>query len=131
MDVYNPKGVKVGENVTQKLDNGALILENWTSTAGTNGYRMNFYDPARSKWRRIWVAGQGTIIDQEGLFRDGAKHFEGKHICPKKDGGSLIELFRMSFTPRPEGDVHLLIEQSKDNGKTGYVWFDGRYVRRK
>ena len=63
MDVYNPKGVKVGENVTQKLDNGALILENWTSTAGTNGYRMNFYDPARSKWRQIWVAGQGTIID--------------------------------------------------------------------
>ena len=127
----NPKGVKVGENVIQKLDNGALILENWASTAGTNGHSMNFYDPARSKWRQIWVDGQGTIIDQEGLFRDGAKHFEGKHIYPKKDGGSLIELFRMSFTPTPEGDVHQLIEQSKDNGKTGYVWFDGRYVRRK
>jgi hypothetical protein len=41
-DVYNPQDVKVGENVIRKLDNGALLLENWTSTQGTTGHSMNF-----------------------------------------------------------------------------------------
>ncbi len=130
-DVYNPKGEKVGENVIQKLDNGALLLENWTSVKGTTGHSMNFYDPARGKWRQIWADDQGTIIDQEGTFRDGAMHFEGDHIYPDKGQGSRKELFRMSFTPNEEGDVRQFIEQSKDLGKTWYVWFDGRYVRRK
>ena len=113
-DVYNPQDVKVGENVIRKLDNGALLLENWTSTQGTTGHSMNFYDPARSKWRQIWVDDQGTVIDQEGAFRDGVMHFEGEHIYPDKEKASRKELIRMSFTPLADGQVRQFIEQSKD-----------------
>ncbi len=53
-------------------------------------------------------------------------HFEGDHHYP----GGNHELFRMTFTPRDDGSVRQFIEQSKDEGKTWYVWFDGIYEKK-
>ena len=40
------------------------------------------------------------------------------------------EMIRGAWTPLPDGRVRQLLEQSRDEGKTWYVWFDGIYVRR-
>ncbi|NIM52190.1 MAG: hypothetical protein GTN78_18835 [Gemmatimonadales bacterium] len=74
-----------------------------------------------------WVDGQGGIIAVEGALRDGAMHFAGEHLY--LDGRR--QRYRMSFTRQCDGSVRQLIEQSEDAGESWYVWFDGRYVRRK
>jgi hypothetical protein len=40
------------------------------------------------------------------------------------------ELIRGTWTPMPDGRVRQLLEQSRDEGESWYVWFDGVYVRR-
>ena len=53
-------------------------------------------------------------------------HLEGTHFYPKKPA----EGFRMTFTPSGSDRVVQHVEQSKDKGKTWYVWFHGTYTRR-
>jgi len=123
-NVYNPQGSKVGENrITRELK-GCMLHEHWQSVLGNTGQSINYFDPAKKKWIQQWVDAGGGVINYEGEFSDGAMRFQGVNIS--MDGTS--ELSRMTFTPNPDGIVWQLIEQSKDNGKTWYVWFDGKYV---
>jgi hypothetical protein len=55
-----------------------------------------------------------TPLSREHLYRNGWK-----------------ELYRGTWTPQPDGTVRQLLEQSRDGGQTWYVWFDGKYVRKK
>jgi hypothetical protein len=126
-DVFAPDGKAAGTNRIAKLANGCLLLENWTSVAGGTGKSINYYNPARGKWVQTWVDGHGGIIEVEGVFADGVMRFEGVHIYP--DGRR--EAYRMSFTPHNDGSVRQFIEQSKDDGTSWYVWFDGKYVRQR
>ena len=87
---------------------------------------MNYWDPESRAWRQNWVADSGYIIRYEGEFRDGAMHLEGRNI--QIDG--TVETSRMTWTPREDGTVRQLIEQSRDDGLTWYVWFDGIYSPR-
>jgi hypothetical protein len=125
-DVLTPEGQRAGGNRIEKLLNGCLLMEHWTSARGGQGKSINYYDPAGEKWIQTWVDGQGGIIRVEGAFEAGSMRFEGEHLYP--DGRR--EHFRMTFTPQPDGSVHQFIEQSKDGGESWYVWFDGKYVRR-
>jgi hypothetical protein len=125
-DVFTPDGRQAGSNRIEKLLNGCLLLEHWTSARGGQGRSINYYDPSGQKWIQTWVDGQGGIITAEGAFEAGVMRLEGGHRYP--DGRR--ELFRMAFTPQPDGSVRQFIEQSKDGGESWYVWFDGTYVRR-
>lgn len=124
-DVFNPQGQQAGTNRIEKTQGGCMLLENWTSVRGGTGTSMNFYNPVTEKWIQIWTDPQGTVIDVEGEFRDGAMSFEGTHYYP--DGHT--ELYRMTFTPNEDGSVQQFIQQSRDDGESWYVWFNGRYVR--
>jgi hypothetical protein len=124
-DVFTPDGVRAGSNRIEKVAAGCLVVEHWTSAAGGTGNSLNFYHPARQQWIQVWVDGQGGVIEVAGEFTDGAMRFGGEHVYP--DGRR--EAFRMRFTPQADGSVRQFIEQSKDEGTTWYVWFDGRYVR--
>ena len=125
-EVFNPNGQKVGENVIEKSLNGCMLLENWTSSGGGDGKSMNYWDPAAKKWRQLWVDGTGGHMAYEGVFQDGALHFEGYQI----QGNGAKSLFKMIFTPQENGDVRQYIEQSLDEGKTFNVWFDGMYKKK-
>jgi tetratricopeptide (TPR) repeat protein len=120
-------GQLAGENRVERLENGCLVMENWTSASGGSGKSMNFYDPAKKTWNQIWVDASGSNIFAAGSFHDGAMHFEGEHHYV----GAPTQPFRMSFTPNPDGSVRQFIEQSQDGGKTWYVWFDGLYEKKK
>lgn len=123
-DVFSPQGDLAGTNRIEKTQGGCLLVENWTGAGGGTGTSMNFYNPVSRKWIQIWTDPRGTIIDVEGEFRNGAMRFEGLHYYP--DGST--QLYRMIFTPNDDGTVRQLIEQSRDQGTTWYVWFDGKYV---
>lgn len=125
-EVFNPNGQNVGENVIEKNLNGCLLLENWTSAGGGAGKSMNYYDVATQKWKQLWVDGTGGHMVYEGIFKEGALHFEGYQI--KADGSK--SLFKMIFTPQENGDVRQYIEQSMDGGKTYQTWFDGMYKKK-
>lgn len=125
-DVFNPQGRQVGVNIIEKILNGCALQENWTSVFGTSGMSLNYFDPASSRWKQNWSDARGGIVWYEGEVKDGAMHFSGENISP--DGTK--ELARVVLEPLANGNVHHLIEQSKDGGKTWSVYFDGTYVRK-
>ena len=122
-DVRTPQGQTAGSNSIQESLDGCLLIENWEGAAGSSGKSMNYYDPQTKKWTQIWVDSGGGVIHAVGSFRDGAMRFEGKHFTLKG-----TELYKMSFTPLPDGHVRQLIEQSNDDGESWYIWFDGDYA---
>jgi tetratricopeptide (TPR) repeat protein len=126
-DLFNPQGQQVGSNSIQKILNGCVIYENWTSArSGYFGKSFNYFAPSIGKWRQNWVDGAGGIVWYEGEVKDGVMHFTGESIS--MDGS--IQLARVTLTPLPDGRVHHVIEQSADDGKTWSIYFDGLYVKK-
>ena len=125
-DVLGPEGRKVGGNSIRKMPGGCVLLESWSSVAGAPGASINYYDPSRRKWVQIWVDARASVLRIEGELRDGAMRLAGEHVA--RDGGR--ERFRGAWTPLPDGRVRQYLEQSKDGGRSWYVWFDGLYNRR-
>lgn len=117
-------GQTAGENRIDKLVKGCMLFENWTSAGGGSGKSINYFDPGKRKWIQVWMDSGGELIEAEGELVDGSMDFRGKHTY--RDG--RIEQYRMKFTPLEGGKVRQFIEQSKDDGETWYVWFDGTYV---
>ncbi len=123
--VFNPGGQRVGTNHIRRVENGCALQENWTSARGGTGTSINFFHPGRGRWMQTWFDGNGGIIDLEGELRDGAMRLEGTHYAA--DG--TFELIRGTWTPLADGRVRQFFEQSRDQGSTWYVWFDGYYER--
>jgi hypothetical protein len=119
-------GQIAGENSIQRVVEGCILLENWTSVAGGSGKSINYYDPGKRKWIQIWVDSGGGLVEAEGELEDGSMDFRGKHTY--RDG--RVEQYRMKFTPLEDGKVRQFIEQSRDGGETWYVWFDGTYTKK-
>jgi hypothetical protein len=123
--VFDPAGRQVGRNSIVKIENACALRESWTSSSGGTGTSINYYHPGRGKWVQTWVSGSGAVIEIEGEYRDGAMHFTGTNFQP--DGSS--EICRATWTLLDDGRVRQFWEQSRDDGKSWYVWFDGYYVR--
>ena len=122
-EVFNPSGQRVGTNRIEKIVNGCILLENWTSASGGVGKSFNFYDPADGHWHQLWVDGQGNVLRLRGALRDGVLHYEGE--TKTADGEPRKE--RLRFFNLENGFVRQLWEQSADDGKTWNVAFDGEY----
>jgi tetratricopeptide (TPR) repeat protein len=125
-DVFDPSGTRVGENVVRALHGGRVIEENWAGASGVGGMSMNFVDPRTGRWRQVWIDAMGGLVEYEGAFEDGAMRMEGFRV--DRAGSRVIS--RASLTPREDGTVRQLIEESADGGATWRVYFDGVYVRR-
>ncbi|HEX9653818.1 MAG TPA: tetratricopeptide repeat protein [bacterium] len=126
-EVFNPQGQQIGANVIEKILNGCVLYENWTSArSGYFGKSFNYYEPSAGRWKQNWVDATGGIVWYAGEVKDGVMHFAGENIS--MDGSK--QLARVTFTPLPDGRVHHVIEQSADDGKTWSVYFDGMYVKK-
>lgn len=125
-DVFAAAGHKAGENTIEKVANGCALLENWQGVNGATGRSLNYFDISEAKWKQVWVDSRGEVMYYSGNFIDGAMRFEG--YAPQLDGTK--KFYRMSITPQENGDVHQLIEESLDAGKSWHVWFDGLYKRK-
>jgi hypothetical protein len=123
-DVFNPAGQQVGTNTIEKILDGCVLLEHWTSRAASTGKSFNYIDKADGKWRQLWVDSSGNNTLYVGTFRDGSLVYETTNMAPGPPH------LRMTFTPLPDGRVRQFIEQTTDGGQTWTVFFDGYYARK-
>lgn len=125
-EVRTPDGKPAGTSRIESILGGAVIQEHWKGAAGDTGTSFNFVDAATGQWRQFWVSKNGNALDLRGGLKEGRMVLEGETRTPK---GPQQE--RISWTPRPDGTVRQLWEQSLDGGKTWTVAFDGIYTKRK
>lgn len=125
-DVKTTKGQTAGTNTVQRLEDGCLILENWTGSQGGTGKSINFYNAGTGKWRQTWVSSTGGVTEYEGSFKDGAMRYEGE---TQRNGTKL--LLRLTFFNVGPDRVRQFAEQSADGGKTWAVTYDFMYIRKK
>ena len=118
-------GKLAGHNEITSEYGGCTLIEHWAGASGGAGGSLNFYDPARKKWREVWIDRDGEIIELEGGLVGGAMVLEGPHT--HADGS--INRMRGTWTPNPDGSVRQLFEESADDGKTWTVSFDGHYAK--
>ncbi|MBO6575289.1 MAG: hypothetical protein JJ896_07740 [Rhodothermales bacterium] len=124
-EVTVPGGAVAGVNRIDLVETECVLQENWTSANGGTGRSFNYLDAATGRWHQLWVDGRGGHTRYEGEFRDGAMRFEGTNVY----GNGTTTMMRMSFTPMDDGRVRQFIEESRDEGQTWSVWFDGYYAR--
>lgn len=123
--VSNPAGQAVGRNSIRGDLAGCVLRESWTDSAGGQGTSVNFYDPHSERWHQVWTSDSGTVTHYVGGFSDGAMRFHAEGFG---DVDGVTRQRRMTFTPRDDGSVRQLIEDSAD-GETWTTGFDGLYTR--
>ncbi len=127
-DVFGPNGGQAGVNIIEKVENGCLIKEHWTSAGGGTGFSMNYYNSITGKWRQVWVSRAVSIDYTGGLNDQGAMVLEGT-IYYQAQGTSFP--FRGTWTLNTDGSVRQFFEQFNPEAGEWATWFDGKYVRRK
>ncbi len=127
-NVEDTQGHPVGKNVIERLEDGCILLENWTGLQGGTGKSINFYDATTRKWRQTWVSSTGNVNEYQGEFKDGALRFEGKL---SGRGGNSNAMLRLTFFNLGPDKVRQFSEVSADGGKTWSVNYDFIYVRQK
>jgi tetratricopeptide (TPR) repeat protein len=124
-DVQN-NGQKAGTNSVQRIVDGCIILENWTSASGGTGKSFNFYDANTGKWQQTWVDSTGNALNLTGEYKDNTLLYTGETRA--KNGTRTLH--RLSFVNLGPQRVRQLWEQSTDDGKTWNVVWDGMYTRK-
>ena len=125
-EVKTLDGQTAGANTIQNLENGCILLENWTGSGGDSGKSLNYYDASEGKWHQDWVDARGGLIHYGGGYADGAMRLVGE--LTRRDG--YKEMARGTWTLLPDGRVRQLGEASTDGGKTWQVRYDLYYARK-
>ncbi len=126
-EVKNQQGQRVGSSIIQRIEEGCLVLENWTGALGGTGKSMNFYDPGLNKWRQVWVDTSGRVTEFYGEFKDNAMHYQAEVVQPDGSKG----LRKMTIFNLAPDRVRQLVEISNDGGKTWTAGYDFTYFRKK
>ena len=124
-EVRTPSDSLAGTNIITKEEQNCVLIEKWTSAAGTTGQSVNYFDPKARAWKQLWVDTFGNVIELSGGFSDGAMRLTGTLVNYQGDES----LLRGTWTPLEDGRVRQLFEQSIDQGATWTIWFDGYYTR--
>jgi Spy/CpxP family protein refolding chaperone len=124
-DVTNPAGARAGANSITSILDGCVLQEHWKGARGGEGTSFNLYDRTDHQWHQVWVDSSGSRLELAGGLRDGAMILSG--VSVGATGERTLE--RITWTPLSGGRVRQLWEQSKDDGKTWTVAFDGQYAR--
>ena len=128
-DVTTPEGKPAGTNKIEQVSGGAALLENWQgdpAAGGGNGKSLNTYNRGKKQWQQFWVGSGGGVLELAGGIVDASMVLKGEH---EVRGQHLLE--RITWTPRADGSVRQLWDQSTDGGKTWQVVFDGMYRKKK
>jgi tetratricopeptide (TPR) repeat protein len=125
-NVFSPAGLQVGKSRIEKIVGDCIILENWTSGAGSDGKSFNKWNPQLERWEQFWASEGG-----ETTFFFG--HLEGKNLVYKTDAfpqpdGTKQER-RLTFFNLGPNEVRQFSEISSDGGKTYTTEYDFTYKR--
>jgi hypothetical protein len=127
-NVTTPEGKPAGTSRIESVADGHGLLENWTgdpASGGGNGKSLNCYNSANGKWQQFWIGSGGGLLELAGGLVDGQMVLSGSHHVR---GQALLE--RITWTPKADGSVRQLWEQSPDGGKTWQAVFDGLYRKK-
>ena len=124
--VVTENGKPAGKNRIEAVLNGCALLESWTGVGGLTGHSLNTYDATRDVWHQTWVDSAGSLLTLEGHLQGNAMVLEGLAV-EKKDTPPTHQ--RITWTPRPNGDVRQHWQSSADDGLTWKTEFDGLYKR--
>ena len=125
-DVKRADGRLAGRNIITREHGGCVIHERYTGANGYSGASLNMYDASRKRWHQTWVDNGGLLLDLNGEFRNGQMVLKGESI----DSAGKTILGRITWTPRADGTVRQVWEQSSDGCATWTVAFDGIYSKR-
>ena len=126
-NVETTQGQPAGKNIIERMEQGCILMENWTGAAGGTGKSINFYNASTGKWRQTWVDSTGNVAEYEGEYKDGAMRFDGNPVI--NNGKKTLR--RLTLSIQGPDRVRQLFEQSADDGKTWTTQYDLIYVRKK
>jgi len=119
-DVYGPDGkTVVGRSHVEGILDGCVLLENWYGAKGGTGKSFNTWTRSDSLWHQSWVSNSGNLLLLQGSFRNGAMVLEGDSPPGTRN--------RITWTPRPGGEVEQRWSTSADGGATWTTSFLGIY----
>jgi len=120
-------GTVAGTNLVTKRDDGCVLHEHWKGSRGSTGESWNFYDRSTGLWHQVWVDGTGGVLRFSGRYADGQLAMTGES---RANDGSKI-LHKLTFHDNAaEHTVRQVWEQSRDDGASWNVVFDGLYRKR-
>lgn len=129
-DVYVGDSLDGHDRVSRVLA-GCAVTEEWFDVNGSKGFSLFYYLPGSSQWRQVWVTDRAS---QPGGTKE-------KRLVARLDGGGVrfegsvagplgkVYLDRTTLTPLRSGEIHQVIEVSRDEGVTWRVVYDARYRR--
>lgn len=127
-NVYAPGGRHAGISSIQRILDGAVIFENWTSLgANYQGKSFNYLDTTIGKWKQLWIDNRAGITDYTGGMDNGTMTFFSSGINTKGQPYTL----RLRFFNISPDSVRQFSEQTLDDGKTWSTQYDLMYVRKK
>jgi hypothetical protein len=123
-DVYGMRGELAGHNVVTLEQDGCLLVEHWTSSAGgQTGTSFNYYDVRDKKWHQLYIDNSGNA----GAFPAMAGVFDsGKMVLYTDDTNNTLS--RWTWYLMSPGKVKQMSEVSRDHGKTWQVSWNSVYV---
>jgi hypothetical protein len=127
-DVQDPSGQLIGTNLVTREYDGCVLQEHWEAKGPQKqtGSSFNTYYAGEKRWHQTWVDSTGGF-----LLLDGGLVGDAMVLGGEMTGRRGRIRHRITWTPLPEGRVRQFWENSRDEGKTWSVAFDGTYVRRK
>jgi len=131
--VYNTgSNAIIGYSYNEKQSGECMILESWVSYPNQySGVAMNFFDPEKGKWEKVWVGSEGGpgVVHHyvAGDVTDNAMRF----VYELKDEKGEMQPGRYTIYNLADGKARLVKELSPDKGKTFDVLMDLTYVRTK
>jgi hypothetical protein len=129
-DVYVGTALDGHDRVSRILA-GCAVTEEWSDADGSKGLSLFFVQPGTHDWRQVWVTEQATRpggLKEKRLIErlaGGGVRFQGTIIGPR--GNAYLD--RTTLTPLPSGEVHQVIEASRDSGATWHSLYDAVYRR--
>jgi tetratricopeptide (TPR) repeat protein len=126
-NVETTQGQSAGKNIIERMEQGCILMENWTGAAGGTGKSINFYNASTGKWRQTWVDSTGSVAEYEGEYKDGAMRFSGDPVTVN----GKRTLRRLTLSSQGPDRERQLFEQAADDGKTWTTQIDLTYVRKK
>ena len=120
------KGKLAGTNRVEKILKGCVVQENWVGAGGSSGSSFNSFSDGL--WHQTWVDDTGFRLELAGAFRDGRMVLEGRSRGER--GETVLERITWGVVNNNPNEVRQFWQQSRDEGKTWTVAFDGLYVRK-
>jgi hypothetical protein len=120
-------GQSAGTNVIERLEEGCLIMENWSGRGGSSGKSMNFFNPVTNKWRQTYIGNNEAIWEMSGEYKDGVLLYEGEMYS----AGTRPVMVRVKLNNQSPDRIRHTQDNSTDGGKTRQNVWDSVYVRLK